>query len=81
MVVANQPDIVVVEKQDKNVLMIDVAITSNSNIKHEKLEKIHGLKEELDQMWIVKASVVPVVIGALGGVTLSLERGSNKSKE
>ena len=55
--------------------MIDVAIPSDSNIKkkeHEKIEKYQGLKEELERMWGVKATVVPVVIGALGAVTYKL---------
>ncbi|TWW57282.1 hypothetical protein D4764_07G0000010 [Takifugu flavidus] len=57
LVVANQPDIVVV--------VIDVAIPSDSNIRkkeHEKLEKYQGLKEEMERMWGMKATVVPVVI-------------------
>lgn len=36
---------------------------------HEKLEKYHGLKEEVEKMWNVKARVVPLVIGGLGAVT------------
>lgn len=35
---------------------------------HMKLEKCQGLKEELEKMWEVKASVVPVVIRALVAV-------------
>ena len=31
---------------------------------HEKLKKYQELKEELERIWGVKASVVPVVIGA-----------------
>lgn len=47
--------------------MIDVATQSNSNIRkkeREKLEKYQCLKEELDQMWKVTSTVVPVVTGA-----------------
>ncbi|TWW69263.1 hypothetical protein D4764_18G0000690 [Takifugu flavidus] len=48
MLMANQPDIVVVDKHQKTVVVIDVAILSDSNIRkkeHEKLEKYQGLKE------------------------------------
>lgn len=41
MVMANQPNIVVVDKQQKTAVVVDVAIPSDSNIKkkeHEKLE-------------------------------------------
>ncbi|TWW62748.1 hypothetical protein D4764_04G0013950 [Takifugu flavidus] len=77
MVVANQPDRVVVDKHRKTVVVIDVAIPSDSNIRkkeHEKLEKYQGLKEEMERMWGIKATVVPVVIGTLGAVTPNLSR-------
>lgn len=54
-----QPDIVVVDKKQKIVVVLDVAVPSDSNIKeYEKLEKYQGLKEELKTMWKVKAKVV-----------------------
>ncbi|TWW53461.1 uncharacterized protein LOC130519722 [Takifugu flavidus] len=77
MVVANQPDIVVVDKHQKTVVVIDVAIPNDGNIRkkeHEKLEKYRGLKEEMERMWGMKAPVVPVVIGTLGAVTPNLSR-------
>ncbi|TWW69251.1 hypothetical protein D4764_18G0000570 [Takifugu flavidus] len=77
MVVANEPDIVVVDKHEETVVVIDVAIPNDSNIRkkeHEKLEKYQGLKEEMERMWGMKATVVPVVIGTLGAVTPNLSR-------
>ncbi|CAK6975403.1 hypothetical protein D4764_15G0008790, partial [Scomber scombrus] len=76
LVMSNQPDIVLIDKKQKKAMVIDVAILSNSNIRkkdHEKLVKYQGLKEELEKMWGVKATVVPVVIGALGAMTHKLE--------
>ena len=75
-VLVNQPDIVVIDKEKKEAVVIDIAVPSNSNIKkkeYEKLEKHQGLKEELERTWKVKVKVVPVVIGALGAVTPKLE--------
>ena len=72
---ANQPDIVVVDKERKRAVVIDVAIPADANIRkkeHEKVEKYQGLREQLERMWKVKASVVPVVVGALGAVTPKL---------
>ncbi len=46
MVIANQPDIVVVDKQQKKAAVINVAIPSDSNIRkkeHEKLEKLEDI--------------------------------------
>ena len=53
MAVANQLDIVVINKQDKKTVVVDVTIKNDSNIReteHEKLEKYQGLKEELERM-------------------------------
>ncbi|TWW64501.1 Transcription factor 7-like 1-B HMG box transcription factor 3-B [Takifugu flavidus] len=54
MVVVNQPDIVMIDKHQKTVVVIDEAIPSDSNIRkkeHEKLENYQGLKEEIVRMW------------------------------
>ncbi|TWW74438.1 hypothetical protein D4764_14G0004410 [Takifugu flavidus] len=56
--------IVVVDKHRKTVVVIDVAIASDSNIRkkeHEKLEKYQVLKEEMERMWGMNATVVPEV--------------------
>ncbi|TKS67246.1 Multidrug resistance protein 1 [Collichthys lucidus] len=56
-VLANQPDIVVLDKEQKRVVVIDVAIPADANIRkkeHEKLEKYQGLKEQLEQIDINK---------------------------
>ena len=70
----------VVHKKQKTV--VDVAIPSDRKKVHEKLEKYQGLREELEKMWGVKTTVVPVVIGALGAVTPKLgESGSSRHQE
>ncbi|KAF7654704.1 hypothetical protein LDENG_00066000, partial [Lucifuga dentata] len=72
---ANQPDMVVVDKEQKRAVVIDVAVPADSNIKkkgHKKIEKYQGLKEELERTWKVKSKVVPVVTGALRAVTPKL---------
>lgn len=46
-VLVNQPDIIVVDTDQKKAVAIDVVVPSNSNIKkedYEKLEKYQGLK-------------------------------------
>ena len=75
MVVVNQPHIIVVDKQEKKVVVVNVAIQSDSNIRkkeQKKLEKYQGLKEELERMQGVKALMVPVLIGAHRAVTHKL---------
>ncbi|XP_053183598.1 uncharacterized protein LOC128366852 [Scomber japonicus] len=53
----------------------DVAMLSGSNIREKeyKFEKYQGLKEELENMWGLKVTVVPVVIRTLGVVTHKLQ--------
>ena len=51
MVMVNQPDIVVVDKEPRNAVVVDIAIPSVCNIckkEHGKVEKYQGLKEELE---------------------------------
>ena len=65
----------VVDKEQKMALVIDVAVPVDSDIRkkeHEKIKKYQGLKEQLKQMWKVKCNEIPVVVGALGAVTPKL---------
>ena len=65
----NIPDITVVEK--KQVWLVHVAIPGDSRIQQKEVEKItkyQDLKIEVERLWEKKATVVPVVIGALGAI-------------
>ena len=76
LVMANQPDTLVVDKHQRTAVVVNVAILTDSNIRkreHKKHEKCRRLKEELEKMWGVKAAVVPIVIRALGAVTPKLD--------
>jgi len=69
---ANKPDLVVVDKANKTLLIIDVACPLDINIgnkERDKILKYQDLKTELQRLWKLKGKVVPVVIGALGAVT------------
>lgn len=72
LVMANQPDIVVVDNRRKEAIVIDIAVPSDSNTRKKefkRLEKYRGLKEELEKMWKMKATVALVVIGTLRAMT------------
>ena len=75
LVIANQPDIVLVDRQEKKAVVVDTIVPSDSNIKkkeHKKYGKYQGLKEELERIWGIKAGLVPMVVGALQAATSRL---------
>jgi hypothetical protein len=75
-VLANRPDIIIKNK-DKTCLLIDVAIPSDKNViqkEAEKKLKYKNLNIEIQRMWNMKCFVIPVIIGATGIVSKSLQK-------
>ena len=71
-VVANQPNIVVRDKINKKVFIIDISCPSDVNVnakENEKIAKYSGLRVELAKMWQSECVVIPIVIGSLGGLS------------
>ena len=69
---ARRPDLVVVDKHLGNVMLIDVAIPSDLNVadkEAEKINKYQDLRIELEWLWKMRTSMVPVINGALGCVS------------
>ena len=70
---ARRPDVVFVNKKEREVGIMDVAIRGDDRVKDkelEKLEKYQLLKDEIAKVWRMrKVTVVPVVTGALGAVS------------
>nr|XP_013180905.1 unnamed protein product [Papilio xuthus] len=61
----NRPDIVVIDKRTKEILVVEVGITSLDNLQQvetEKLRKYDVLANELTQMYGFKATIVPFVL-------------------
>ena len=74
---ARRPDIVVLDKEERKLTIIDVAVPSDANIKEKETEKItkyQDLKIELQRLWDVNAIIVPVVVGSLGAVPPGIEK-------
>ena len=84
VVEARRPDIVVVDKKGKEVKIIDVAIPGDSRVRskeQEKIEKYQLLRDEMMRMWgMKKVVVIPVVIGALGAISIEFENHVKKLK-
>ena len=75
---ACKPDLVLLDKRKKEALLIDVAVPKDrlvSDREVEKIEKYQELRREITRIWeLKKATVIPIVIGALGGVSPRLEK-------
>ncbi len=78
MIPARRPDIIVIDKEKKEALIVDIAVPADIRVaekEKEKIEKYQDLKREIKRLWKLRTvQVVPVVIGALGCVTKEFER-------
>ena len=71
---ANRPDIVIIDKEKKTCLLLDVSIPADKNTSlktFEKLSKYQDLAIELEKSTKVKTKTVPVIIGSLGIINRS----------
>ena len=78
---ANRPDIVVKDKKERTCLFIDMSIPTerNTSLKTmEKLTKYKDLEIEIEKMWGMKTTTVPVIIGAFGLVKKGTENYISK---
>ena len=58
-------------------MLIDVAIPGDRNVIKKEAEKILKYKDltiEIQRMWNVKTSVIPVIIGATGTISKSFRK-------
>ena len=65
---ANRADIIVMDFKKKTCLLIDMSIPTDQNIPAKefvKLSKYKDLEIEIQRMWKLRTSTVPVIVGAL----------------
>ena len=58
-------------------MLIDVAITGDRNVTKKEAEKILKYKDlitKIQGMWNMKATVIPLIIGAIGTISKSLRK-------
>ena len=68
-ILANRPDLIILNKNEQNCLIVDVAVPDDVNElkkETEKRLKYKDLQIEISRMRNVKTKVVAVVLGALG---------------
>ena len=74
---AKKPDIVIKYKQKKMCQLIDISVSSDSNIsdkQFEKRSKYKDLEIEIAKMWKMKRKTKPIIVGALG----MIKKGTQK---
>ena len=75
---ARRPDIILVEKKKRSAVIIDIAVPGDTRIvskEEEKILKYQDLKREIKQVWnLTSVKVVPIVVGALGAVTVNFQK-------
>ena len=77
MLAAQGPDIVVIDKCQKVLWIVDVAILSDYNVtvkETEKIEKHRDLSIKLSLSWKMKCELIPIISGGLGCVTDMLQK-------
>ena len=75
-VTANRPDIIIKNTKEKSCTLIDVAKPAERNVQKEAEKKLKykRLYIEIQRMWNLKCTIIPVIIGATGIVTRSLRK-------
>ena len=75
-------DLVLIGKQQKTAMIIDVACPGDNRILAKEVDKIEiydKLKDEILRLWkLKKVTVVPIIVGALGSVTTNFENWMEK---
>ena len=78
MIEARRPDIVVVDKVKKEIMVIDVAIPGDTwecDKEREKIEKYNLINNKTARLWqIKKVIMIPIVNGTLGTITTKFEK-------
>ena len=74
---ANIPDLTTKDHKEKTCKLIDFTFPMDINIsakEFEKLSKYKDLQIEVERMWQLKISIIPIVVGALGFVKNETEK-------
>ena len=83
MIEHGRPDIIVIEKDNKMALLIDIAVPWDTRVekkKQEKIDKYQDLAWELKSLWNVEITVILIVAGALGEVPKGLKKKFRKAE-
>ena len=77
-ILARRPDLIIINKKERNCKIVDFAVPANHRIKLkecEKKDKYLNLARELKKLRNMKMTIIPIVIGAFGIVNKGLLKG------
>ena len=66
-----RPDVVLVDKKERSLKIIDFTVPGDSRIvekENNKIEKYQDLGRELQNKWNAKVKIIPLVVGSLGAI-------------
>ena len=79
LIPARRQDLIIIKKKKKRICeIVEFAVPADHrvNLKEcEKKDKYLDLARELKELWNMKVTIVPIVIGALGTITKGLLKG------
>ena len=74
-------DIVVMDYRMKICLLIEMTAAIDNNLsvtKYDKISQYKDLETEIEKMWYVKSTTVPVIVGALGMIKKKADKHKNR---
>ena len=74
LIPARRPYLIIINKKKKICKIVDFAVPVDHRINLKESEK-KDLARELKELWNMKVTIVPIVIGALGSITEGLLKG------
>ena len=78
LIPARRPDLIIIIKKKRLCKIVDFAVPAELRInlkESEQKDKYLDFARELKKLWNMKATIVPIVIGALGTITKGLLKG------
>ena len=78
LIAARRPDLIIINNKKRISKIVDFAVPADHRIKLkecEKKDKYLDLAREVNKLWNMKVTIVPIVISALGTITKGLLKG------
>ena len=77
LIEARRPDLIVIDKKEQKGIIIDIAVPADVRVEEKEkgnVEKYQDLKKEIRRLWKMRnVEMVPVVVGALGSVSVEFD--------